>query len=269
MLIGTPTWSMPRLGSGVMTERPEKLTRLPIRLPRTRPYLPFKRDRSVLSGRPPRCVDCATEASSLSSSVAQWYCSCSRNSSCACGGSPRRMPSSSASFERTMSAYLYVRSSSPRAAPSVITAGRTGGGATGSTVTTIQSGRAKRGSNPSSRASSSEMRRRISSAFCGNSVWLRSEAGMSARWSNSTWMWYPCRLNLGCIPSHPVRTPSSRPYTPSPFLPPPPRRARHTFLPRHTRSTSFKRTDGRLLIAARNAGSDSSDKSMPQWKQTH
>ena len=40
MLRGTPTWSMRRFGSGVMTVRAEKSTRLPIRLPRMRPSLP-------------------------------------------------------------------------------------------------------------------------------------------------------------------------------------------------------------------------------------
>ena len=37
---GTPTWSMERLGSAVMTVRAEKSTRLPMRFPRMRPSLP-------------------------------------------------------------------------------------------------------------------------------------------------------------------------------------------------------------------------------------
>lgn len=45
------------------------------------------------------------------------------------------------------------------------TLGRTGGGGTGSTVSTIQSGRAFLGSKPSARHSSSLMRFRISCAF--------------------------------------------------------------------------------------------------------
>ena len=38
-----PTSSMPRFGSGEMTVRPEKSTRLPERLPRNRPCLPLMR----------------------------------------------------------------------------------------------------------------------------------------------------------------------------------------------------------------------------------
>ena len=45
------------------------------------------------------------------------------------------------------------------------TLGRTGGGGTGSTVSSIQSGRAHLGSKPSARHSSSLMRFRISYAF--------------------------------------------------------------------------------------------------------
>ena len=56
MLRGTPTWSMRRFGSGVMTVRPEKSTRFPIRLPRIRPSLPFRRCLIDLSGRPDFCV---------------------------------------------------------------------------------------------------------------------------------------------------------------------------------------------------------------------
>ena len=40
---GRGTWSTRRLGSGEMTVRPEKSTRLPLRLPRNRPCLPLSR----------------------------------------------------------------------------------------------------------------------------------------------------------------------------------------------------------------------------------
>ena len=43
MCKGTPTWSILRFGSGEMTVRPEKSTRLPDRFPRKRPCLPFNR----------------------------------------------------------------------------------------------------------------------------------------------------------------------------------------------------------------------------------
>lgn len=55
---GTPTWSMERLGSGVMTVRAEKSTRLPMRFPRTRPSLPFSRCFKDLRGRPDFCMAC-------------------------------------------------------------------------------------------------------------------------------------------------------------------------------------------------------------------
>lgn len=48
---GTQTWSMRTLGSGEMTVRPEKSTRLPDRLPRKRPCLPFS-----LCTNPRECV---------------------------------------------------------------------------------------------------------------------------------------------------------------------------------------------------------------------
>ena len=41
--------------SGVMTDLAEKSTRLPIKLPRTRPVLAPKRDFKVRNGRPERC----------------------------------------------------------------------------------------------------------------------------------------------------------------------------------------------------------------------
>ena len=55
---GTPTWSMDRLGSGVITEREEKSTRFPIRLPRTRPSLPLRRAARDFRGRPDFCTAC-------------------------------------------------------------------------------------------------------------------------------------------------------------------------------------------------------------------
>ena len=66
MLHGTPSWSTDRLGSGVMTERAEKSTRLPIRLPRMRPFLPFSRSEMDLMGRPLRIVARGCPATVLS-----------------------------------------------------------------------------------------------------------------------------------------------------------------------------------------------------------
>ena len=56
MLHGTPSSSTDRLGSGVMTLRALKSTRLPIRFPRMRPPLPFSRSLMLFTGRPLRMV---------------------------------------------------------------------------------------------------------------------------------------------------------------------------------------------------------------------
>lgn len=64
------TWSMPRLGSAVMTVRAEKSTRFPMRFPRMRPSLPLSLARRVLSGFPDLCVSCGCPARSLSNRAA-------------------------------------------------------------------------------------------------------------------------------------------------------------------------------------------------------
>lgn len=55
MLQGTPNSSMAMLGSPEMTVRAEKSTRLPMRLPRTLPDLPFRRWLIDMMGRPDLC----------------------------------------------------------------------------------------------------------------------------------------------------------------------------------------------------------------------
>ena len=57
MLHGTPSSSMAMLGSPDMTVRAEKSTRLPIRLPLTRPDLPFRRWPIDSNGLPERCTE--------------------------------------------------------------------------------------------------------------------------------------------------------------------------------------------------------------------
>ena len=56
MLHGTPSSSMAMLGSPDMTVRAEKSTRLPIRLPLTRPDLPLRRWPIDSNGLPERCT---------------------------------------------------------------------------------------------------------------------------------------------------------------------------------------------------------------------
>lgn len=65
---GTPTWSICRLGSGVMTVRAEKSTRLPIRLPRTLPSFPLRRCFMDFKGRPDFCIACEKKNASLNTS---------------------------------------------------------------------------------------------------------------------------------------------------------------------------------------------------------
>ena len=56
IVLGTPTWSILRLESGVITVRAEKSTLLPIRLPRIRPSLLFNLCLTDFSGRPLLCT---------------------------------------------------------------------------------------------------------------------------------------------------------------------------------------------------------------------
>ena len=73
---GTPSSSMLMLGSGVMTVRAEKSTRLPMRLPRMRPSLWPKRSLMVLKRRPVRSLE--TQGPELSMSVATCCCRAAR-----------------------------------------------------------------------------------------------------------------------------------------------------------------------------------------------
>ena len=61
MVRGTPTWSISRLGSGVMTARAEKSTLFPMRFPLTRPSLLFRRCLMDFKGRPLRWTAWMTE----------------------------------------------------------------------------------------------------------------------------------------------------------------------------------------------------------------
>ena len=56
MVRGTPTWSILKLESGVITVRAEKSTLFPIKFPRMRPSLPFSRCLTDFSGRPLLCT---------------------------------------------------------------------------------------------------------------------------------------------------------------------------------------------------------------------
>mmetsp|Transcript_78392 Transcript_78392/g.189229 ORF Transcript_78392/g.189229 Transcript_78392/m.189229 type:complete len:227 (+) Transcript_78392:3013-3693(+) len=166
---------MARLGSGVITVRAEKSTRLPIRLPRMRPSLPLSRCEIDLSGRPVRVVAGSCPGMRLSMNVARWYWSSLASCSWMWLGAPFFSCSRSALLARMMSMSLTVRSSSPRPpVPSIRIDGRTWGGGTGSTVRIIQSGRAYCGLNPSFVQSSSLMALTIRCARSAVSSILRA-----------------------------------------------------------------------------------------------
>mmetsp|Transcript_12348 Transcript_12348/g.41149 ORF Transcript_12348/g.41149 Transcript_12348/m.41149 type:complete len:209 (+) Transcript_12348:3911-4537(+) len=205
---GTPIWSMLKFGSAVMTVREEKSTRLPMRLPRMRPSLPFKRWRIVFKGLPDRCLSCrpSLALASLSNNALTLYCKSSSNCAMTCGASPARHICSSVRLALTTFTSWCVKSSSDRWLSPSCTLGRTCCGGTGSTVTRSHSGRAYFGSRPSMAASLSETLRRISKAFCAASSCFRSPlpGALSSSAANSTSMvWADLRRNCGCSAPQP------------------------------------------------------------------
>lgn len=75
------TWSIWRFGSGEMTVRPLKSTRLPDRLPRNRPCLPFRRCTKPREGRPVVWNCDGSPGRSLLISMAHWTCMATTGSS--------------------------------------------------------------------------------------------------------------------------------------------------------------------------------------------
>merc|ERR1719506_672049 len=71
--LGTPTCSVSRFASPPMTLRAQKSTRFPIRLPRNRPSLDFKRSRIDFKGRFDFVVAWGIPIMQLSLSVKMWY----------------------------------------------------------------------------------------------------------------------------------------------------------------------------------------------------
>mmetsp|Transcript_34337 Transcript_34337/g.110271 ORF Transcript_34337/g.110271 Transcript_34337/m.110271 type:complete len:212 (+) Transcript_34337:916-1551(+) len=203
MDLGTPTWSIDKFGSAVMTVRAEKSTRFPMRFPRRRPSLPFKRWRMVLRGLPERWVSCTPDLApaSLSKTAFTLYCKSSSNCWMTWGASPFFTYSPRVRFALTMETYWCVRSSSLLASPSAsCTDGRTWGGGTGRTVTKSHSGRAWTASRPSILMASSEMFRKTwwhvaAERFCFRSP---DPGTWSSSGENSTSiMTWPFFLKLG------------------------------------------------------------------------
>ena len=202
---GMPTWSTSIWLSGLITERAEKSTRLPMRKPRKRPSLPFSRAMRLLVGRPERCTDCRWPRSSLLMSVETWkarsFTACwAARLSPTRGMEPRSLCSTACTLALAfrISTYLAVRSSWPRAAePSEMTTeGRTTGGGTTSTESTKCSGR-ESGLRPSSAQSSSRSVRRMdctSLAVKGRLQYCSSSGSANFTLEKSHLTCWPCLL---------------------------------------------------------------------------
>mmetsp|Transcript_11636 Transcript_11636/g.39766 ORF Transcript_11636/g.39766 Transcript_11636/m.39766 type:complete len:366 (-) Transcript_11636:99-1196(-) len=245
---GTPTWSMARFGSGVMTVRAEKSTRLPMRLPRMRPCLPLRRSEMAFTGRPDLSVAWrGTRGELLVMRVAWWYWRIFANSATMCMGAERCSFSRSAAFALMMSASLCVRSSSLRPEPEK-TPGRTCGGGMGTTLTSSHSGRACTGSNPISRQWSSLIFEKIwwqraASTTCFSRIWP-PDLNSKTNWSSSR------RMVDGCSKPQPASS-------------------EHTRADWHARTMSASRRSGRFLRwAATTRSSSSSARSREQLMHT-
>ena len=141
---GTHTSSIPRLGSGEITVRPEKSTRLPERLPRKRPVFPFSRCANARIDRFCACHSARTEGT-LGPLMYSAHCSCknSQSSITLCTNAlPPPIALRMMLFVVMMSVSFTVRSSSfEPIALSVITDGRIGTGGTSSSSISKFSGR--------------------------------------------------------------------------------------------------------------------------------
>ncbi len=172
---GMPSSSTEMLGSGVMTERALWSTRLPLRLPRMRPSLPFSR---LVTDRSARLVALTLAIATppvvlLLMYVMQFCCSTivSAVSVSAFAPAARRCFSRLLAF--TICASWMVRSSSRRRPELFLAGGRTAMGGTGSTDSSSASGFAR----PANLASASGTRRN-SASTCPASIVTRC-AGVS------------------------------------------------------------------------------------------
>lgn len=109
--LGTPTWSIWRLGSGVMTVRAEKSTRFPIKFPRIRPSFPLRRALIAFNGFPDFCMALGMPGISLSTKVATWNCNILTFSDKTWAAAPAISLRASSLLDLMMSASLWVKSS--------------------------------------------------------------------------------------------------------------------------------------------------------------
>ena len=140
ILMGTPSWSNSKLGSGVITLLAEKSTLLPIRLLRIRPSLPFNLWRIAFKGLPERWVACEILGNSLSTNVATWYCNIFVQFLIISGATSLAIFCLRLSLNLMISDNLWVKSSSILCELSCLTDGLTAGGGTGKTEQINHSG---------------------------------------------------------------------------------------------------------------------------------
>jgi len=134
---GTTSSSTLTFGSGEITVRPEKSTRLPLKFPRKRPSLPFNRLHTERIGRP--FGKLRPETSELMNTE-HFSCKKFHASSSAFGWPPRFIWFSSMLLASTISLMLSVRSSSLVPLSPMLTVGRMQIGGTGTRVMTKCSG---------------------------------------------------------------------------------------------------------------------------------
>mmetsp|Transcript_52152 Transcript_52152/g.127338 ORF Transcript_52152/g.127338 Transcript_52152/m.127338 type:complete len:224 (-) Transcript_52152:259-930(-) len=198
-----------------------------------------------------------------------WYCSSISLSLITDGASPDSFWLRSELLALSASESLNVMSSSPRMPLSLMTAGRTWGGETGSTVMIIQSGRAKRGSRPSFSQSSSLMRLSTSRASSANISRSPCMSGDTPSPSSSflaagylTLKLRPLRRTSGWGAPHPLSGVTSSLALVTSCL--------HIFLPLHTCAILLRRACGCLILSAsRSFISFSSTISIPHLWHTH
>mmetsp|Transcript_13850 Transcript_13850/g.33183 ORF Transcript_13850/g.33183 Transcript_13850/m.33183 type:complete len:279 (-) Transcript_13850:980-1816(-) len=151
MCMGTPTSSMRRLGSGEITVRPEKSTRLPLRLPRKRPCLPFRRCTKPRRGLPGPWYCRLRPGSSLLIYMAHWICRKSQFSIRLVMARPFSSPWRSTLFTSMIwMSFMVMSSSLDPATPSISTLGRMHTGGTGRCVRMSHSGRSATSSSSQS-----------------------------------------------------------------------------------------------------------------------
>ena len=139
---GTPTSSIPRFGSGEITVRPLKSTRLPLRFPRNRPCFPFSLCTNPRRGFPGPWYCSDSPGSSLLMYMAHWIWRKSQFSIRFVMASPFSRPCLRTLFTSMIwISFIVMSSSLLPATPSISTLGRMHTGGTGRCVRMRCSGR--------------------------------------------------------------------------------------------------------------------------------